>query len=57
VLALAQHLGATVTAEGVETDEQLQRLRELGCPQVQGFLLGSPTTAQQIERDWLSRPR
>ncbi len=57
VLALAEHLGATVTAEGVETDEQLQRLRELGCPQVQGFLLGRPATAERIERDWLSRPR
>jgi EAL domain-containing protein (putative c-di-GMP-specific phosphodiesterase class I) len=41
----------------VETEEQLQRLQELGCPQVQGFLLGGPATAQQIERDWLSRPR
>ncbi|SDN28131.1 diguanylate cyclase (GGDEF) domain-containing protein [Geodermatophilus siccatus] len=57
VLALAGHLGATVTAEGVETGAQLQRLRELGCPQVQGFLLGSPVTAEQIERDWLRRPR
>ncbi len=57
VLALAGHLGATVTAEGVETQEQLQRLRELGCPQVQGFLLGRPATGEQIERDWLRRPR
>ncbi|HEX2075783.1 MAG TPA: EAL domain-containing protein [Geodermatophilus sp.] len=57
VLALAGHLGATVTAEGVETQEQLQRLRELGCPQAQGFLLGRPATGEQIERDWLRRPR
>jgi diguanylate cyclase (GGDEF)-like protein len=57
VLALAGHLGATVTAEGVETREQLQRLRELGCPQVQGFLLGHPATGEQIERDWLRRAR
>jgi diguanylate cyclase (GGDEF)-like protein len=57
VLALAGHLGATVTAEGVETEEQLQRLRELGCPQVQGLLLGGPASAERIERDWLSRPR
>jgi EAL domain-containing protein (putative c-di-GMP-specific phosphodiesterase class I) len=57
VLALAGHLDATVTAEGVETQEQLQRLRELRCPQVQGFLLGRPATGEQIERDWLSRPR
>jgi diguanylate cyclase (GGDEF)-like protein len=57
VLALAGHLGATVTAEGVETGEQLRRLRELGCPQVQGFLLGRPATAEQFEQDWLRRPR
>ncbi|SDZ05908.1 diguanylate cyclase (GGDEF) domain-containing protein [Geodermatophilus africanus] len=57
VLALAGHLGATVTAEGVETQEQLQRLQELGCPQVQGFLLSRPATGEQIERDWLRRPR
>jgi EAL domain-containing protein (putative c-di-GMP-specific phosphodiesterase class I) len=57
VLALAGHLGATVTAEGVETEEQLQRLRELGCPQVQGLLLGGPVTGEQIARDWLSRQR
>jgi EAL domain-containing protein (putative c-di-GMP-specific phosphodiesterase class I) len=55
VLALAGHLGATVTAEGVETREQLQRLRELGCPQVQGFLLGRPAPGEQLERDWLRR--
>ncbi|PRY40209.1 diguanylate cyclase (GGDEF)-like protein [Geodermatophilus tzadiensis] len=57
VLALAGHLGATVTAEGVETEEQLRRLRELGCPQAQGFLLGRPAGAERIERDWLRRPR
>jgi EAL domain-containing protein (putative c-di-GMP-specific phosphodiesterase class I) len=57
VLALAGHLGATVTAEGVETREQLERLQELGCPQVQGFLLGRPATGEQIERDWLRRTR
>ena len=57
VLALAGHLGAIVTAEGVETEDQLRRLRELGCPQAQGFLLGRPAAAEQIERDWLGRPR
>ncbi|MGR7024435.1 putative bifunctional diguanylate cyclase/phosphodiesterase [Geodermatophilus sp. URMC 62] len=57
VLALAHHLGATVTAEGVETEEQLRRLRELGCPQVQGYLLGRPAPADRIEREWLARPR
>ncbi len=54
VLAMAGHLGAVVTTEGVETEQQLQRLRELGCPQAQGFLLGRPITASQLERDWLT---
>jgi EAL domain-containing protein (putative c-di-GMP-specific phosphodiesterase class I) len=37
-LAFASALGLSVTAEGVETVEQLERLRALGCVQGQGFL-------------------
>jgi len=54
MLAMAGHLGMTVTAEGVETAEQLRLLRQLGCPQGQGFHLGPPMTAGDIER--LLRP-
>ena len=50
VLAMAGHLGVTVTAEGVETAAQLQLLRGLGCPRAQGYLLGRPQSAQQVER-------
>jgi EAL domain-containing protein (putative c-di-GMP-specific phosphodiesterase class I) len=32
----------TITAEGVETEEQAKLLRDYGCPQVQGFLYGYP---------------
>lgn len=44
ILALGQSLNLSITAEGVETEEQLQRLRAQCCDQVQGFLLGKPTT-------------
>ncbi|MGI4793728.1 MAG: EAL domain-containing protein [Janthinobacterium lividum] len=42
VVALADSLHLQVTAEGVETDAQLAMLRDMGCDQVQGFLLGRP---------------
>jgi EAL domain-containing protein (putative c-di-GMP-specific phosphodiesterase class I) len=38
-----------VVAEGVETADQLEILRELDCDVVQGFLLGRPGTPEQIE--------
>jgi EAL domain-containing protein (putative c-di-GMP-specific phosphodiesterase class I) len=42
IIELAQGLGLTATAEGVETREQLRLLRELGCDVVQGFLIAQP---------------
>ena len=35
-------LGVSVTAEGVETDDQRERLRDLGCDTFQGFLFARP---------------
>lgn len=45
VVALGKSLGMLTTAEGIETKEQLERLREEGCSQVQGFLTGRPMDA------------
>lgn len=42
VSALGTSLGLTTIAEGVETEEQLRRVKEYGCLQVQGYLTGRP---------------
>jgi diguanylate cyclase (GGDEF)-like protein/PAS domain S-box-containing protein len=49
-LAMAQALGLRVTAEGVETALQLELLRELGCQYGQGFGLGVPMPAHELEK-------
>lgn len=36
--------------EGVETEQQLSFLQEIGCHQVQGFLLARPQPAEQLAR-------
>ncbi len=57
IAALAQGLGITATAEGVETEEQLERIRAEGCNEMQGFLFGVPMPAQDIERLFLADRR
>ena len=49
---LAHGLGLTVVAEGVETAEQLVRLREMGCDRAQGFGIGRPMRAPDLAA-WL----
>ncbi|MFV8834022.1 EAL domain-containing protein [Aquisalimonas sp.] len=48
ITSLGHDLGLEVTAEGVETEEQLHFLQELGCELVQGFLLGRPQPLEDI---------
>jgi diguanylate cyclase (GGDEF)-like protein len=47
VVGIATHLGASVTAEGVETAAQLQQVRQEGCTEVQGFLISRPLLTEQ----------
>lgn len=45
IIALAHSLEMDVVAEGVETASQLDKLKDLQCDEMQGFLLGRPLTA------------
>jgi EAL domain-containing protein (putative c-di-GMP-specific phosphodiesterase class I) len=54
VIDLAHGLGLQVTAEGVETVEQLAALRALGCDLIQGFLVAHPLDAGELVA-WASR--
>lgn len=49
IVSLAHTLGLKVIAEGVEEDEQMTLLRELGCDQIQGYLFSRPLPANEIE--------
>ena len=49
IVQLAHGLDMRVTAEGVETEAQLDQLRALGCDEIQGFLVAQPMTPQQID--------
>ncbi len=48
VIGLAHALGIAALGEGVETDEQLEMLVEMGCDEAQGFRLGSPVPADLL---------
>jgi diguanylate cyclase (GGDEF)-like protein len=45
---LANNLGITTTAEGIETREQFDQLKRLGCTEAQGYLLSRPRPAEDV---------
>lgn len=57
ILSLSQDLKLEHVAEGIETREQLECLRKLGCQIVQGYFISRPVPANALtallERDWL----
>jgi len=48
IITMAHALGRSVVAEGVETTQQVDCLRELGCDLLQGFLLSRPVAPERI---------
>ena len=48
VMGLSSGLGMSTTAEGVETEEQLLRLRREGCVEAQGYLISPPRPASAV---------
>ncbi len=60
IISIGRQLGHRVIAEGVETVEQLEFLRESGCDEVQGYLYSRPLPSAEFERglreNWLLVP-
>ena len=53
LLKIGQKLGMGILAEGVETQEQLEFLKAAGCDFVQGYLIGKPMPANEVN-EWMS---
>ncbi len=56
IVSLAHALGMTTTAEGVETEEQLNAIRSTGCDEAQGYLFSPPKSGAEINQ-WLNDRR
>jgi len=57
IIAMGRALGLVVVAEGVETRDQENFLREHACDQVQGYLFGKPVPADEFVDMWRRRER
>jgi diguanylate cyclase (GGDEF)-like protein len=53
IIAVAHNLHMNVVAEGVETQAQMECLRENGCPLIQGHFISPPLQASEISDTWL----
>ncbi|MEI7012676.1 putative bifunctional diguanylate cyclase/phosphodiesterase [Leptospira licerasiae] len=50
IVALGKSLGLRITAEGVETELQMRKIKDLGCDEAQGFFLSKPIHLEELER-------
>ena len=50
IVQLAKSFRMNVTAEGVETAEDFERMRDLGCDTIQGYLFGRPLTYERANQ-------
>ncbi len=56
VISMTHSLGIRSVAEGVERTEELERLRELGCDEIQGFLYCVPLEADEVQAFLVEHP-
>lgn len=56
IVRLAQDLGYVTVAEGAESPEQVERLKALGCDEVQGYALAIPMPADQLSEMLAKQP-
>ena len=54
VINMARALKLRTVADGVETLEQLEKLRNLGCDEAQGFMFAKALPGDEFQREWLS---
>ncbi|MBO4900030.1 MAG: bifunctional diguanylate cyclase/phosphodiesterase [Lachnospiraceae bacterium] len=50
IISLGHIMGYEVISEGVEEDDQLEILREIGCDYIQGFIWGKPLPTEEVEK-------
>ena len=55
ILGIAENLGITVIAEGVENEDQMRLLKSLGCSIVQGYYFSRPVTPYDFEERFLKK--
>jgi diguanylate cyclase (GGDEF)-like protein/PAS domain S-box-containing protein len=52
IINLAKSLGIKVLAEGIETEDQYNLLKEMGCDQFQGYYFSKPLTVEEFQEKW-----
>ena len=55
IMYMVKKLGLETIAEGVETEEQFFYLDNIECDNIQGYFLGKPMSAEDIEREILRK--
>ncbi|GBF37080.1 putative bifunctional diguanylate cyclase/phosphodiesterase [Leptospira johnsonii] len=50
IVALGKSLGLRITAEGVETEVQMRKIKDLGCDEAQGYFLSKPIPLEELEK-------
>ena len=57
IISIAKTFGMNSLAEGVETQDHLERLYEMGCEEIQGYLISKPLPQKDFERFLVDRPK